>query len=95
MCGAVRIKLPSPVAIRVETVTQDLDVQSDEEGRKGGGEEGKVGSSGAGRRGAKPKDLSVQMSSVVTAQFGQVLLGPTITISDNESVDKTLLYFYP
>ena len=34
VCRAVRIKLPSPVAIRVDTVTQDLDVQSDEEGRK-------------------------------------------------------------
>ena len=47
-----------------------------------------------GRRGAKPKELSVQMSSVVTAQFGQVLLGPTLTIGDNESVDKALLYAF-
>ena len=49
-----------------------------------------MGSCGAGSRWSKPKELFVKMSSVVIAQFGQILLGPALTVGDNEPVNKTL-----
>ena len=84
------VELPSSIAIRVDAVTKDLDVQGDEEGGERSVEEGEVGSYGAGSRWSKPKELFVKMSSVVIAQFGQILLGPALTVRDNEPVNKTL-----